>query len=713
MLCALAFAGWHAADPKAEAIEADIAARASEAVAPLAAHPIEVETDGRDVRLAGVADSAEARDALIDAARAVRGVRVVEAAIEVLPAASPYVFTATKATDGTLTLAGHAPSEAVRDAIVAGAKERAGGSGVVDEITLATGVPDGDWQAMIDAALASLEHLNSGSASLADLTGAIVGAAPSTEELAAAARALEASPGIDWTNGTWLELGIEDPYRFEARMLRTGPVRLSGYAPSAEARDALTGAAEALRDTPPAGGLIVALPGPAEDWEEKAAAGLDLLAKLLQGTVMLVDQRAILEGQVETDPEAKAIEAAAAGAWELRLTVLNPDPASHLTIRVDRDGGVSAEGRLPRGFSRRELDEPMPDLKGASFEGDGGGAPEDWSKAAIGVAAVLPRFREAEIDVRGDRIRVTGQLSRGFNAEEARSALRSAAGPAWTVEFDVSEAPPEAVFVARVENGTTELAGILPAGLTAEDVTALFPTAEGSATLTGGGEGDAETWQPLIAALARIAPASETLEAKMRGGELSLAAALRSGYTARDVTALIGDAAGDTWETTLDLTETEPAEGDVRVSLATGETEDYHNGFWMPRVSFAPDPETCSAKAGELLEQSQVTFVTGSAEIDTEAQYLINRLAAIALNCLAETGQTLVVGGHTDTVGDAQSNIRLSRDRANAVADALAARGVPRDHLLAFGYGSFRPVADNETEEGRAKNRRITFAFIE
>ena len=65
------------------------------------------------------------------------------------------------------------------------------------------------------------------------------------------------------------------------------------------------------------------------------------------------------------------------------------------------------------------------------------------------------------------------------------------------------------------------------------------------------------------------------------------------------------------------------------------------------------------------------------------------------------------IEGHTDNVGTAESNRVLSERRAQSVLDALVQRGVDRARLSAAGFGQERPIADNRTEEGRAKNRRV------
>ncbi|MGH8236936.1 MAG: OmpA family protein [Steroidobacteraceae bacterium] len=67
----------------------------------------------------------------------------------------------------------------------------------------------------------------------------------------------------------------------------------------------------------------------------------------------------------------------------------------------------------------------------------------------------------------------------------------------------------------------------------------------------------------------------------------------------------------------------------------------------------------------------------------------------------------LGIEGHTDNVGDAASNKKLSEARAKSVTAAIVASGVETARLSAAGFGQDKPVADNRTEEGRAKNRRV------
>ncbi|HLS83036.1 MAG TPA: OmpA family protein, partial [Arenimonas sp.] len=80
---------------------------------------------------------------------------------------------------------------------------------------------------------------------------------------------------------------------------------------------------------------------------------------------------------------------------------------------------------------------------------------------------------------------------------------------------------------------------------------------------------------------------------------------------------------------------------------------------------------------------------------------------------LKEYDQTLIeVAGHTDSVGSDAYNQKLSERRAQAVADYLISRGVSGTRLMVIGAGESHPVASNETEAGRAENRRVELTIV-
>jgi len=99
-----------------------------------------------------------------------------------------------------------------------------------------------------------------------------------------------------------------------------------------------------------------------------------------------------------------------------------------------------------------------------------------------------------------------------------------------------------------------------------------------------------------------------------------------------------------------------------------------------------------------------VNFDTGRATIKPDSAKTLDDAAA---TLKAAAGLKIEVAGHTDNIGTAPSNEKLSADRAQAVMAALVQRGIAANRLSAKGYGQTAPVADNRSEDGRAKNRRV------
>lgn len=106
--------------------------------------------------------------------------------------------------------------------------------------------------------------------------------------------------------------------------------------------------------------------------------------------------------------------------------------------------------------------------------------------------------------------------------------------------------------------------------------------------------------------------------------------------------------------------------------------------------------------------QEPILFASGQATIDAASAPILERLA-LAIN--ATPGIDVEVVGHTDGEGAVELNQEISEQRAQAVVDRLIALGVDAERLRARGAGESEPIADNETEEGRAQNRRIAFEF--
>ena len=125
------------------------------------------------------------------------------------------------------------------------------------------------------------------------------------------------------------------------------------------------------------------------------------------------------------------------------------------------------------------------------------------------------------------------------------------------------------------------------------------------------------------------------------------------------------------------------------------------------REALAASEASAVSREGNLLAvtfKGDVTFDTNSTEVRPGLHSEIDRVAGV----LRQYPSTLVrVEGHTDSVGSDQYNMDLSIRRAMAVKNLLVQRGVAESRIDAVGYGKTMPVATNDTEAGRQRNRRV------
>ena len=104
-----------------------------------------------------------------------------------------------------------------------------------------------------------------------------------------------------------------------------------------------------------------------------------------------------------------------------------------------------------------------------------------------------------------------------------------------------------------------------------------------------------------------------------------------------------------------------------------------------------------------------VTFDFDKATVKPEFQPVLDNVAAT----LVQYNQTVIeVAGHTDNVGSDQYNQGLSQRRANAVSQYLSSRGVLTQRMITVGAGESRPIATNDTDAGRAQNRRVEVTLV-
>ena len=122
----------------------------------------------------------------------------------------------------------------------------------------------------------------------------------------------------------------------------------------------------------------------------------------------------------------------------------------------------------------------------------------------------------------------------------------------------------------------------------------------------------------------------------------------------------------------------------------------------------ASNVEGCQVQVDQAIASNPITFAPKMTELSVDNYTNIDKIVEIVSKCPT---LSVEVAGHTDSRGDPEANLALSGERASNVMRALVERGIEQERIRSTGYGSARPVASNETPEGRGLNRRIEIVF--
>lgn len=161
----------------------------------------------------------------------------------------------------------------------------------------------------------------------------------------------------------------------------------------------------------------------------------------------------------------------------------------------------------------------------------------------------------------------------------------------------------------------------------------------------------------------------------------------------------LGEAETETGEKSEQL-----AEQTQRLKTA-GATLTLDKALESARKEFSPEEADVYRQGDKLLIRLKaVNFPSGRADLPPKALPLLAKVKNIAADL---NPSQIVIEGHTDSTGKAQTNKALSQDRAEAVATYLGTNGIEKDKIEAVGRGFEKPITSNKTKEGRAQNRRV------
>ncbi|MGI9506513.1 MAG: OmpA family protein [Geminicoccaceae bacterium] len=719
--------GYSASRYKAPDIQADIDHRTEAELAAIeTVSEIAVETDGRHVTLKGYAASEAEKAAIIERAEDVWGGLVPIDEIRLLEVVDPYKLSLIKDADGHITLSGVVPSEAARETLLARAEE-VFGDNVESDLTLAAGVPEGDWIGAVSKGMDGLAGLNHGRLDATNEAIELIGEAKADED-ADRILGLEAETPDSFTWSALLDIEKPDISPFTLAIEKLGgDWKVQGYAPDEATRvqllakiQAAVGDDEVRADIQLADGM------PDEDWPVTAAVAIDALAKLEAGRLEISDQDVRIGGDVRGQADLDALkalqEAVPNGAnWMSDLVVLRPTVRPYV-VEIDKseDGQWSISGAVPDEVSRDALiDAVKSTAEGrdvvAKLQLADGVPGVDWQRfvedrlpALNSVDAGTLRFEDYDVSL-------DGSVSTVDDAVDADAEV-TAIDPTIETQLEALDTTIDAFLDLRLspDDGVV-VDGALPPGLSEREAVDLLGLKAGhSGELSENGRGDAEAWRRDLSAIGSYLPEFETVELSLKDGRAAIDGETHAKSDAEQVIDRLTDALDDRWRPTLNIetTDTRFTDGIRRSNPLSGIEEEYRRGFWLPVTTISAGLDACRERTSLILASNKITFLVGEARLDARARRIINDLSSVAIGCLGGNGNLyLEIGGHTDSRGADDLNQRLSQARADSVLNALADRGVAADALTARGYGETDPIADNTSKEGRSANRRITFKW--
>jgi OmpA-OmpF porin, OOP family len=311
------------------------------------------------------------------------------------------------------------------------------------------------------------------------------------------------------------------------------------------------------------------------------------------------------------------------------------------------------------------------------------GAPSRFDSAAQLLLDQIGKLKDGKITLTDTKVNLAG-MARDLGGREAIAAALKNLPDGYSVAANDIKAPPY-VFQAYKDPValTLTLTGYVPdnnvhAALVAAAGRKFFSekVVDNLKASVGAPSGFAAAVVPALGALSRLS--TGTLVVSDREVKLS------------------GDALYDA------------AAGQIRNGLG----KEFPQGWqYKAEISVKPaaapvDPTVCQQLFSETLSKGNIRFESGKADIVADSAGLLDRLIEIAMRC---PSATIEIAGHTDSDGDETANQALSEKRAQAVMDYLVRAGLPADRFTSIGYGSTQPVAGNDTEDGKAQNRRIEF----
>jgi OOP family OmpA-OmpF porin len=522
-----------------------------------------------------------------------------------------------------------------------------------------------------------------------DVTVAGVGLA--ADEKSRAIADLRREDGVRALTDSTSALVVAKP--FVLTLERNGPkVTMTGNIPVAGER-------EKLRAEIAAAGLEVAdktahAAGAPTVFRDLAQFSARRLAELDPAKATLTDDSLAIAGEARSgadyDKAVAALKSPPPGARVMAAEIAPPRVTPYVFSAAAGEGMISLSGHIPTSELRRRMVAKAASLGAGAAVSDatqiGSGAPKgDYAGALAFALAELGKLAQGKVSIVDAKVSVEGQ---------GRDNVRAA-----TIEVDAKDNLPKGFELARVDvaagpvspyvfsaqknGGAVTLAGYVPdevaRGRIVDGARRGFFDAsivDNLAVAKGAPQNFVDAVATSMHALARLADGKLSIA----GGDISLQGAALHQSARAEI------------EQSLAQSLPQGFRSDARLSTRT--------------AGSSLDAGQCRAALAEILTKTRLAFEQGDMVIAPESEPVVDALAAIVLRC---QDMAIEVAAHTDPFGIAEVNRDLTKRRAQAIVDRLVKAGADAFKLTAVGYGGERPIGPGDSDENRARNRRIEF----
>jgi OOP family OmpA-OmpF porin len=537
----------------------------------------------------------------------------------------------------------------------------------------------------------------------------VFGTAPDEAErfhaLTVAGTVIDASRVIDQMEVSDSATGITPTFSIEILRNARG-ISVFGLVPSGDQREDITRALSRLAgDSENLSDLLAEANFPSnEDWDEAVRYAIAILRDLPDAKVSVREGQVVIEAMTDSADVISKIEADILRrkpenvSTNLKITAPRP-VISPFSMRIRKEAEtVSFE--TCAASTRDDVTQIMETAK-QLFEmprahcAIGLGAPnEHWVEATESAMQALQNIENGTISLKNNAIRFVAGADTSEDAYQATiTALQTNLPPAYILS-STKLAPKSSdqgvakEFTAiKSPEGLVQLRGPMPSEQAKMMLRSLANARFGSENVAISSKviSDADqNWSTRIFAAVEALSELERGSVEISNEAVSVNGLTHNPETSAMIAALLGDKLSEETQFTIDVEFEEPPQ------LEPDKL----------------DPKLCIKQINGLLEIEKINFEPGSDRVDLAGQKLLDRIAEVILAC---EPMAIEISGHTDSQGREEMNLALSQSRATAVLGELQRRRVLTGDFEAKGYGEALPIAPNDTEEGREKNRRIEF----